>query len=235
MLNRVLALAAVLTLSCSGVWSQATPPGGEGGGSGSGGGSSSGGGSTLPFGGNFIAIQVYGYGDNLFDRILAENIHGDYQIPAQFNGSAPVGMPNPPKITVPHATYDIGLQFLTRYSHETPNAPVGIPIGPFHPLYSGQGATGYWNGTDPGWTVLPDPMNPGGTLQAGGYFLNPVQIEVNLANYYAVGTQQPYRYEYKCIWRYITQVPVGDNSGVTNSTINTSIYEGVTSLSRNRY
>lgn len=200
------------------VSAQSGPPGGGsqggGSGSGSGGGSGTGGGTTIPsFPGNFSAGPIPTM--SLSDRVLAEWVPGDKMMPTQMSGSSPVGFPNPPMSVVPKASYDIKWQLLDR------NSPTLVPMHGLNCLaniLSGTGATGGWDGNDPGATILID-----GTT-AGGYASPSAGIMVGLTGQHVHGSE-PYKYLYSAQYSSSTYEFSGTN-GFYNLVVKTYSYSG---------
>ncbi len=147
-------IASTLLLSTS-AFAQGGPPGGPP--------------PTTPA--SFTASKI-GASSPLNDRLLAQTVPGSSTMPASFNGSVPVA--NSGTITIPASTWSVGYEVY--YPATSPTQ--GIMLTSQGAVFSGAGKTGYWNGTDPGWTVLPYGS------QAGGYGQFAMQIVVDLNGFF---------------------------------------------------
>jgi hypothetical protein len=148
--------------------------------------------SIPPFPGSFSAGPIVP-GPNvslstpeLCDRILALHMPGDVYMPSELD-SKPIVIEQPvPMTLVPRTSFEVKWQMLDR------NSPTLAPLtsaGTLAGVLAGTGATGSWNGYDPGATILYD-----GSI-AGGYASPAVTIMLGISGQWASGNA-PYKYLY---------------------------------------
>jgi hypothetical protein len=160
---------------------------------------------------SFSAAKI-GSAYPLSDRLLALTVPGQSTMPAKFSGSVPVGTGT---ITINASTWDIGYEVY----HPSPNSSQILAVST-QSVFSGTGKTGAWNGTDPGWTILPN------GAQGGGYGQFAMQIVLNtVVNQYYIW-QTPVMYKYKGTHTFYYGV-AGDPSQVKSKN-----YEWAASLMR---
>jgi hypothetical protein len=152
-----------------------------------GGGGQSGGGSggdpNAPSSPATFSAGVIGGNSPLVDRLLALNVPGQSTMPLSVNNQY-AGT-----LTIPASSWNIGYKV---FDPLVPSMPVMVSVGD---LFTGTGATGYWNGTDPGWTILPN-----GT-QGVGYAQFAMQICLDLGYPYLRSIAQ-YQYLGQHIFNY---------------------------------